>query len=457
MYCGRIDVDFLMARTWKTVKSKMLPRSLYGRSLMIIVLPVLVMQMIVAYIFIERNWERMSDKLVYVLSGEIRMVSDQIKQAKSPAEIDNVIAVVSRNLDLSVAMEDKKKAGHRARLSEGVTWYSVEGKLNAILSRTLGDPYTIVDYPVLTQFEVNVQIDSHRSVRFVINDSRLMDPSTYIFLLWLAGSSIVLMAVAVMFMRNQIRPIHRLALAAERLGKGQDLADFKIEGAREVRQAGRAFLEMRDRIRRQIDQRTAMLAGVSHDLRTPLTRMKLQLAMLKETSENRNLRQDLEEMEKMLEGYLTFARGEGNEPTELVDMKAVLERIVSNAHRQGYKIETNFTSEPQLRVRPMAIERALANIVSNACKYAKHVWVTLQLQPEAVEILVEDDGPGIPQEQREEVFKPFYRLEKSRNPKTGGTGLGLSIAQDIVHGHGGEIFLDESRYGGLKVAVRLPV
>ena len=446
-----------MTYTWKTFKQKVLPRSLYARSLMIIVVPILLMQTLVAYIFIERNWDRMSDKLVFGLSGEIRMVTVQVKQAASPADVDGIIRLASKNLDLAISIEDKKKAARRARLSEGITWYGVEGKLDKFLKNGLVEPFIIVANPDKRQFEVNVQIDDRRSIRFVSNNSRLIDPSTYIFLLWLVGSSIVLMAVAVMFMRNQIRPIHRLALAAERLGKGQDLADFKIEGAREVRQAGRAFLEMRDRIRRQIDQRTAMLAGVSHDLRTPLTRMKLQLAMLKETPENNNLRQDLDEMEKMLEGYLTFARGEGNEPTEMVDLKTVLERVIGNARRQGYKIEEAYAGQPQLRVRPVAIERALVNIISNACKYAKNVWVTLQVEPEAVEILVEDDGPGIPQDQRDDVFKPFYRLEKSRNPKTGGVGLGLSIAQDIVHGHGGEILLEQSGHGGLRVVVRLPV
>jgi len=274
-----------MTYTWKTFKQKILPRSLYARSLMIIVLPILMMQIIVAYIFIERNWDRMSDKLVFVLSSEIRTVTEQVKQAQSPAEVNRIISL-GRSLDLDIKMEDRKRTARRAQLSEGITWYSVEAKLQAFLTRDLGSPFIIVDNPKTRQFEVIVQVDNHRSIRFVSNDSRLIDPSTYIFLLWLVGSSIVLMAVAIMFMRNQIRPIHRLALAAERLGKGQDLADFKIEGAREVRQAGRAFLEMRDRIRRQIDQRTAMLAGVSHDLRTPLTRMKLELAMLKDSPEN---------------------------------------------------------------------------------------------------------------------------------------------------------------------------
>jgi two-component system osmolarity sensor histidine kinase EnvZ len=446
-----------MPHTWKTLKQKLLPRSLYGRSLMIIVMPILLMQMIVAYIFIDRHWESMSDKLVFALSGEIRMITGEIEQAKSPEEINRIIKLAAPDLDLDITMENRKDAARLPRISEGIALYSVEEKLQKSLADNLKEPFTISAHPKDRWFEVNVRIDKNRTISFVSYNRRLVSPATYVFMLWLVGSSIVLLAVAVAFMRNQIRPIHRLALAAEKLGKGQDLADFKIEGAREVRQAARAFLDMRDRIRRQIDQRTAMLAGVSHDLRTPLTRMKLQLAMLKKSAENDNLSQDLEEMEKMLEGYLTFARGEGNEPTEMVDMKTVLERITGNARRQGYKIETDYAGQSLLRVRPVAIERALANIVSNACKYAKHVWISLQQQPEALEIFVDDDGPGIPKDQRDEVFKPFYRLEKSRNPKTGGIGLGLSIAQDIVHGHGGEIFLEESGRGGLRVVVRLPV
>jgi len=446
-----------MAHRWKTLKQKILPRTLYGRSLLIIVLPVFLMQMIVAYVFIDRNWDSMSDKLVHALTGEIDLVTDQIKQAHTPAEIDRIIRQASTNLDLTVTIEAEQTKGRAFRFAQGLSWYSIEPKLQKALRQRLEDPFTITTHPEDRLFDVNVEIDHHRVIKFRSFNRRLISPTTYIFFLWLIGSSIILMAVAVIFMRNQIRPIHRLAIAAEKLGKGQDVANFKLEGAREVRQAARAFLDMRDRIRRQIEQRTAMLAGVSHDLRTPLTRMKLQLAMMKNLPEGDNLRQDLEEMEKMLEGYLTFARGEGNEPTERVDMKVVLERIVNNARRQGFQIEAAYEGSLMLRARPMAVERALANIVSNACKYAKHVWVSAQEHPEAIEIFIDDDGPGIPEGQREEVFRPFFRIEKSRNPKTGGVGLGLSIAQDVVHGHGGEIFLGKSARGGLQVAVRLPL
>jgi two-component system osmolarity sensor histidine kinase EnvZ len=446
-----------MVYSWKNIKQKVLPRTLYGRSLMIIVVPILLLQMIVAYIFIDRHWDSMSDKLVYALAGEIGMITEQVKQAGTQDDINKIIKQASTNLGLQISIETSKALGKVPRRPANLAWYSVEDKLQKALKQRISGPFTIRSYPEDRWFEVNISLEDSRILKYLCYNHRLTSPTTYIFILWLIGSSIILMGIAIIFMRNQIRPIHRLAIAAEKLGKGQDVADFKLEGAREVRKAAGAFMDMRDRIRRQIEQRTAMLAGVSHDLRTPLTRMKLQLAMMKKAPDNENLRQDLEEMEKMLEGYLTFARGEGNEDTEMTDMKSVLERIVNNARRQGYDVQASYADRLMVRVRPMAVERALANVINNACKYARHVWVNAHEQSGAVEIFVDDDGPGIPQEQRDEVFKPFYRLEKSRNPKTGGVGLGLSIALDIVHSHGGEIFLEESNRGGLRVVIRLPL
>jgi two-component system, OmpR family, osmolarity sensor histidine kinase EnvZ len=422
---------------WKNFKQRLLPRTLYGRSMMIIVLPVFLLQLIVAYVFIDRHWDSMSDKLVFALSGEIGMITEQVKLARTPDDILK-IAQQAAALDIKVSIEDAQATVRLKQSGESLIWKNVEDKLRRALDQRLTEHFKIMTSPKDKRFEIHVLLDNQNAIKFQTFDRRLTSPATYVFLLLLIGSSIILMGVAIMFMRNQLRPIHRLAIAADKLGKGQDVADFKLEGAREVRQAAGAFLEMRNRIRRQIEQRTAMLAGVSHDLRTPLTRMKLQL-------------------EKMLEGYLTFARGEGNEPTERVNLKSVLDRIVANAARQNFSVEAHYNDNLQLRARPMAIERALSNVVTNACKYAKHVWVTAAEQGSAIEVSVDDDGPGIPSAQREEVFKPFFRLEKSRNPKTGGVGLGLSIAQDIVHGHGGEIFLEESNRGGLRVVMRFPL
>ncbi len=437
----------------KQIKARILPRTLYGRSLMIIVLPVVLIQLIVGYIFLDRHWDSMSDKLAYAVAGEVDLLTNAYKQAPNAATKASVAAAAhSLAMDLT-AEEGKVEPTHADRPA----WYSVNRKLQEMLERKLDKPFTLVPLDDNRRFEVRVQLDEAHVLRFVCYYNRVSSPTTYIFLLWLIGSSIILTAVAVIFMRNQVRPIHRLAIAAEKLGKGQDIHDFKMEGAREVRQAGRAFVDMRDRIRRQIEQRTAMLAGVSHDLRTPLTRMKLELEMMKETAPRANLLNDLAEMEKMLEGYLTFARGQGGESTELVDMRALLDRLVANTRRQGGAVQLDAPEKLTARVRPVALERALSNLVSNACKYAKHVWIAAHAGAEDIEITVDDDGPGIPQDLRDEVFKPFYRLEKSRNPKTGGVGLGLSIAQDIVHGHGGEIHLADSPHGGLRATVRLPL
>lgn len=439
------------------IKNRFLPRTLYGRSLMIIVVPVLLMQMIVAFVFIDRHWGSMSDKLVLALSGEIAMLADQIKKAQTADEINRIATDAVRHLEIRVEMETPQEARKPMRRPASLTWYSLENKLQRYLRERLSEPFTILTYPGERWFEVAVNLEDGRKISFLCYKYRLMGAATVMFIVWLIGSSIALMAIAVIFMRNQIRPIRRLAVAAEKLGRGQDVPNFKREGAWEVRQAAQAFLDMRDRIRRQIEQRTAMLAGVSHDLRTPLTRMRLQLAMLKDTPARENLQQDLEEMERMLEGYLTFVRGEGAEDSVMTDLSGPINRIAANAGRQGYRVEVaEDSTRRMIRIRPMAFERALANVVSNACKYAKNVWVTVEGDADAIEIIVDDDGPGIPAEQRDEVFRPFYRLEKSRNPKTGGLGLGLAIAQDIIHAHGGEVLLEDSPKGGLRVVIRLP-
>jgi two-component system osmolarity sensor histidine kinase EnvZ len=286
---------------------------------------------------------------------------------------------------------------------------------------------------------------------------RLFSASGYIFLLWMIGSSIVLLAIAIIFMRNQIRPIRKLAAAAERFGKGRDVAYFKPEGAKEVRQAGDSFLEMHKRIRRQIEQRTTMLAGVSHDLRTPMTRLKLQLAMLPANSDTQAMKNDIQEMEKMIEGYLEFVKGEGDEQVEETTLKTLIEKIIDAAKRQHLNLDTDMSEDVKLMVRPMAIERSIMNVINNAGQYAKHIWLKTHHDEKYLFITVDDDGPGVPEDKYEEVFRPFYRVDPSRNSATGGVGLGLPIAMEIVNGHGGKMWLEKSPHGGLCVNIRLPV
>jgi two-component system osmolarity sensor histidine kinase EnvZ len=314
--------------------------------------------------------------------------------------------------------------------------------------------------------QIRIGIDGRGVLVFDMPEYRLYTATSYIFVLWMLGSAVVLFTIAVLFMRNQVRPIRRLAVAVESFGRGMDAPDFRPEGALEVRQAGVSFLKMRERIRRQVEQRTAMLNGISHDLRTPVTRMKIEIEMLEDRETAEALKSDLDAMEKMLEGYLAFARGEQDEKGEALSLNRFLGNVVENARRQGGNIvfHADHLPEIQCEVKALALSRALSNIIDNGCKYGTTVEVSLNLiQNDAghdlAEILVEDNGPGIPEDSYGEVFRPFVRLEKSRNPETGGIGLGLSVAQDIIHSHGGHITLGARKDGkkGLAVAVVLPV
>jgi two-component system, OmpR family, osmolarity sensor histidine kinase EnvZ len=258
-------------------------------------------------------------------------------------------------------------------------------------------------------------------------------------------------------MRNQVKPIRRLAHAAESFGKGQEVRDFKPEGATEVRQAAAAFISMRDRIKRQIQQRTEMLAGVSHDLRTPLTRMKLQLEMLPEVPEASYLQADVAEMEHMVEGYLAFARGEGQEKPAPTDLGNLLRDVVGHMTRDGRKVDLHVEQDLTLPLRRESMRRCLSNLLANAKRHGQHVAVRAGRRKNLVEVTIDDDGPGIPPERYEDVFKPFFRLEQSRNPATGGIGLGLTIARDVARSHGGDVALEPAPGGGLRARIWLPV
>jgi two-component system osmolarity sensor histidine kinase EnvZ len=273
----------------------------------------------------------------------------------------------------------------------------------------------------------------------------------------MVGTSLVLLTVAILFLRNQIRPILRLADAAEAFGKGRDMPNYRPRGAREVRRAALAFIEMKTRIERAIEQRTAMLAGVSHDLRTILTRFKLELALLGDGPEIEAMRKDVDEMGRMLEDYLAFARGDMGEPSAPTDMAAFLQELKSDAERTGHKATAEFQGHPIVTVKSAAFKRCLTNLVNNAARYAPSIAISGQRDHRWLTITVDDDGPGIPANMREEVFKPFLRLDNARNQDEGGTGLGLAIARDIARSHGGEIMLGDSPMGGLRATVRVPV
>jgi two-component system osmolarity sensor histidine kinase EnvZ len=324
------------------------------------------------------------------------------------------------------------------------------------LRRQINRPYWIDTVGKSALLEIRVQLDktvmrvfARRSAAYVSNSE--------IFLLWMVGTSTVLLTVAIIFLRNQIKPILRLADAAESFGKGREVPNFRPRGAREVRRAAAAFIEMKTRIERAIEQRTAMLAGVSHDLRTILTRFKLELALIEDSPEVDAMKKDVDEMARMLEAYLAFARGDSGETSAPTDMAEFLEELRLDAERHGHKTSVVFHGPPIVTVRPAAFKRCLSNLVSNAARFAPSIAISGHRDHRYLTVTVDDDGPGIPQSLREDVFKPFLRLDDARNQDEGGTGLGLAIARDIARSHGGDITLGDSPLGGLRATVRVPV
>ena len=336
----------------------------------------------------------------------------------------------------------------------GQNW-DIEDTFVKVLRSSLQRPFNIKESAIEKHILVNIQL-SQGVLQVEFSRKRLFSSTTYVFVLWMVGTSMILFGLATIFMRNQVKPIRRLAIAAEDFGKGRDTPNFKPEGAREVRQASSAFIAMRDRIKRQVSRRTEMLAGVSHDLRTPITRMKLQLELLKENKNTGDLVKDLSEMEHMLEGYLAFARGEGEEIPKEVDVVELVKQVIEDLKKNGANIGLSSEKEVLISLRPNLFRRCIANLIENADRYASAVFLELTVEAGFVKIVIDDNGPGISEKLRDQVFRPFFRIDDSRNLDTGGVGLGLTIARDAIISHGGEIELQDSPTGGLRVLIKLP-
>ncbi|MFQ6016794.1 MAG: ATP-binding protein [Kiloniellaceae bacterium] len=436
---------------------RILPRTLLGRSLLIIVSPLVLLQVISTWVFYDRHYDTITKRLAQGLAGDIGTVIQVMIRNPGSVERLQVFRLADRSMRLKLTfIEDGRLPDRTPTESLNIFTNVLDHKLTLALNEHVGRPFLIDTRSREDEVEIQVQL-ADGVLRALVPRERLFSSTTYIFIMWMVGSSIVLFAVAVLFMRNQVKPIRRLAHAAESFGKGRDVTDFKPEGATEVRQAAAAFLQMRDRIKRQIDQRTEILAGVSHDLRTPLTRMKLQLAMLRATPEADSLESDVTEMERMVEGYLAFARGEGSEPPRPTEVSALLRDVVAQMKRDGGVIDLHVEQAITVPLRRETMRRCLTNLIANAQRHGEHVSLSAGQRGRMIEITIDDDGPGIPAAQREDVFKPFFRLEGSRNPETGGVGLGLTIARDVVRNHGGDLTLEEAPGGGLRARLRLPV
>ena len=434
------------------------PRGLFWRTILIVLIPLVLVQVAVALIFFERHWDTVSRQLAMDVTGDVVTIMRMAERATEPGERALLDGIARREMQFAVRFEDGAVLPDEAPARGDTT---ADEMLHRQLEERLTVPYHLDTGLPGKGMAIRVQRPDG-VLTMLTTVKRMRHSTTYLVILWMVGTALVVSVIAVLFLRNQIRPIRRLAAAADAFGKGRPVTDLKPSGAAEIRSAGAAFLEMQRRIQRQISQRTEMLAGVSHDLRTPLTRVRLQLALLADAHpeshpEIAESEQDLLLMEHMIDEYLAFARGQGGEAPVDTDLAEIIDDIAGEARRNGNPVALAVERPLVMALRPNAIRRCLTNLVENAVHYGARIEISAARRDDVVAIAIEDDGPGIPEDQREEVFKPFFRLDGARNPRTGGAGLGLSIARDVARGHGGDIRMSGGSLGGLRAELRLPV
>jgi two-component system osmolarity sensor histidine kinase EnvZ len=435
---------------------RFLPRGLFGRSLIIVVAPVALLVIILGYVFFERELDITTRSLARDVAADISLLV-ALEDSTPALERDGLRALTAQQLRYKITFHDGGKVAVPATPS-GMT--TIDRALSEFLAQQMGSGRHFATGRAGDDFDIKV--DTHDGMlEVIVPRERVTVVQPDVFFALMFGAALLLIGIAVAFQRNQVRPIEKLARAAESFGKGRAVPDFKPYGATEVRRAAQAFLTMRARIERHVSQRTEMLAGVSHDLKTPLTRMKLALAMMPPNVELDALQADIEEMERMLDDYLAFARGEGGEESTATDLAALVRDTASGVARAKpggpARLTVTAPQAAQVTVKPVALKRCLTNLIDNAFKHGRQVTVTLSCDARWAAIAVEDDGPGIPEARREEAFRPFHRLDQGRNLQKGGSGLGLAIARDIARAHGGDIVLDQSAMGGVKAVIRLPV
>jgi len=440
---------------------RMLPKTLLGRSIAIVVAPVVFLQIILAIVFFDNHWDSVTRRLSLGIAGDISMVIRLLDGADEAGKTE-VLGLARTYLDLDAAVIPQEVLPPSITRNQPV--FNIPDRM---LHRALGErlfrPYAIDTANFGDRVQILVQLPEG-VLRILTSRKRLDSTTTTIFVLWMVGSSLILLGIAIVFLRNQMRPIYRLADMADALGKGREVADVRPSGATEIRMATRAFMAMRDRLRRSVEQRTEMLAGVSHDLRTPLTRVKLELALVGNQIDVSNIESDIRSMEQMIEEYLSFARGQDVERPVHTDLAALLREVTEEAYRQGHSVALNTGDNLAIPIRPNALKRCLTNLIENAMHYAAsgtdapaHVEIAATRHPTFVEITIDDSGPGIAAEYRDEAFKAFSRLDSARRSDTAGVGLGLTIARDVARSHGGDLTLHDSPLGGLRALIRLPV
>jgi two-component system osmolarity sensor histidine kinase EnvZ len=429
-----------------------LPRSFLGRSILIIVTPLVVLQVVSTWIFYDRHWETVTRRLASSVAGDISSVIEQRKRFVGSENEKWILESAAATLAIDASFRKNEILPNKPTTKGSSI---LERRLIAALEERVRRPFRIEINALPRTVSIFVQL-SDGILRINVHEERLFSSTTYIFIMWMVGTSLLLFAVATVFMRNQVRPIMRLTQAVDAFGKGRDVPNFKPEGATEIRTAAAAFNLMRDRVLRNIEQRTEMLAGVSHDLRTPLTRLKLQLAMLEDSDSYRSLQEDVTEMEKLVEEYLSFARGDSMERVERINLLLLLTDLTAKTPSTSASIDIVCAKDLFLDIRPVGFRRCLSNLINNAATYGDEITITAHQSGKAVIFLIDDNGPGIHQSDRERVFKPFTRLNAERPPDIGGTGLGLTIARDIILSHGGTIRIENSPLGGTRIRISLP-
>ena len=430
---------------------KILPKRLFYRSLIIVATPIILLQIIITIVFFDSLWIKANKGMTRSLVGEVETLLDVYKSQQDPEHRETIIAIYNKNFDFTVTLKDNELLPEKKR----ERWYSpIDRTLRRELKPVFGNSYWFDT----TSFKELVELRIKYKTGFLqifFPKHKIAPSSVRIFALWITLPGFLLIAIAIFFLKNQTRPIVNLAKAAEKFGKGEFVKEFRPSGAKEIRQAAYEFDKMRKRISVHLNQRSEMLSGISHDLRTPLTRLKLQLALLKQQDLAKKMGDDIEEMERMLNEYLEFSRNQKNEETETVNINNLITSIIKKY--DGKQINVYFEKNLEINARLNAIKRCLMNLIDNGLAYGQKVEIITKKTISDAVIFIDDNGPGIPEKEYQNVMKPFYRIDKSRGQNKSGVGLGLSITNDIIRSHGGSISLEKSPLSGLRVKIYLPL
>ena len=426
-----------------------LPKGLFYRSLIIVAAPIIILQLIVSIVFFDSIWIKANKGMTRSLVSEIKTLVDVYNQSDKN-QINYITSIYKKNYDYVINVLEKEILSDSFERK----FSPMDRSLRRELKSTFGsENYWFSTTNYMDIVEVKIRSDD-KILQFLFPKEKIATSSVRLFILWLTVPSLILILIAILFLKNQTKPIVKLAKAAEKFGKGDYVNEFKTSGALEIRKASYEFDRMAKRINRHLKQRSEMLSGISHDLRTPLTRLKLQLAMLSQKDISKNMSNDIDEMEKMLNDYLEFSKTQSQEETVKIDITKLLEKIELNINNKNLTI----TKVDQIFIngRPNSLRRCFENVINNGLNYGEKVVINISFSSNLLILTFDDNGPGIPRDQFKNVFKPFFRLDKSRSLNKSGVGLGLSIVEDIVNSHGGNIQLNESKLGGLQVKISLP-